>query len=120
MIIIWDLGFNFSFCVHLSFSGVQCEREIIVVAYMNVHGLCRKARSDLCRIFHTESLGISPHNAEKEDKKENNRKKTRNSDLHYLRHAFNRQNQSIGILTLMRNLDKNSATPQIVVLDLLH
>lgn len=32
---------------------------------MNVHGLCGKAGSDLCRIFHAESLGVSPHNEEK-------------------------------------------------------
>jgi len=59
------------FCVPLSFSRIHCEREIVIVAYMNAHGLCGKAGSDLCRNFHAESPGISPHNEEKKT----NRKK---------------------------------------------
>lgn len=41
---------------------------------MNVHGLCRKAGPDRCRIFHTESLSKSPQNEEGEKKKPNHKK----------------------------------------------
>lgn len=94
---------------------------------MNVHGVCGKAGSDLCRIFHAESLSINPHNEEKKQTGKISIKKSSwaegnssNSDLHSFGHASNCQNQLIGILTLTRNLDKNSAAPEIAVLDLLH
>lgn len=42
------------------------------MAHTNMHGLCGKAGSDVCRIFHTESPGISPH---KEEEKKNKQEK---------------------------------------------